>query len=268
MTLKTDNKKVAYWIITITIIVITFVLISANTSMRKVMLARSSEGKVYVIDTNWTCGKCDGDFWYFYDDNGLLEKVVAPLQSDYTFIKVWCNKNHYNKKTKTFTFGSYSETYDRLLSSENFYMSSVDGNGFKVYQELGSSFNEKKPFFLFIWIILSGFFIALPLIHIRPSKKFFAELMKYASYVEEDDKISFYHNDGKLQINFRVTSKEVCFSEVYYKEDKVAHNVYVLSDGTLKNVCTREYYWIKRATKSILPVFKNKMINTKLEHIL
>ena len=268
MTLKTDNRKVAYWIITITIIVITFVLISANTSMRKVMLARSSEGKVYVIDTNWTCGKCDGDFWYFYDDNGLLEKVVAPLQSDYMFIKVWCNKNHYNKKTKTFTFGSYSETYDKLLSGENFYMSSVDGNGFKVYQELGSSFNEKKPFFLFIWIILSGFFIALPLIHIRPSKKFFAELMKYASYVEEDDKISFYHNDGKLQVNFRVTSKEVCFSEVYYKEDKVAHNVYVLSDGTLKNVCTREYYWIKRATKSILPAFKNKMINTKLEHIL
>ena len=267
MTLKTDNKKVAYWITIITIIVITFVLISANTSMRKVMLARSADGKVYVIDTNWACGKCDGDFWYFYDDNGLLEKVVAPLQSNYTFIKVWCNKNHYNKKTKTFTFGSYSETYDRLLSSENFYMSSADGNGFKVYQELGSS-HEKKPIFLFIWIILSGFFIALPLIHIRPSKKFFAELMKYASYVEEDDKRSFHHNDGKLQVDLRVTSKEVCFSEVYYKEDRVAHDVYVLSDGTLKNVCTREYYWIKRATKSILPAFKNEMINTKLEHIL
>ena len=267
MTLKTDNKKVAYWIITITIIVITFVLISANTSMRKVMLARSADGKVYVIDTNWACGKCDGDFWYFYGNDGSLEKVVAPLQSNYTFIKVWCNKNHYNKKTKTFTFGSYSETYDRLLSSENFYMSSVDGNGFKVYQELGSS-HEKKPIFLFIWIILSGFFIALPLIHIRPSKKFFAELMKYASYVEEDDKRSFHHNDGKLQVDLRVTSKEVCFSEVYYKEDRVAHDVYVLSDGTLKNVCTREYYWIKRATKSILPAFKNKMINTKLEHIL
>ena len=267
MTLKTDNKKVAYWIITITIIVITFVLISANTSMRKVILARSADGKVYVIDTNWSCGKCDGDFWYFYGNDGSLEKVVAPLQSNYTFIKVWCNKNHYNKKTKTFTFGSYSETYDRLLSSENFYMSSVDGNGFKVYQELGSS-NEKKPFFLFIWIILSGFFIALPLIHIRPSKKFFTELMKYASYVEEDDKRSFHHNDGKLQVDLRVTSKEVCFSEVYYKEDRVAHDVYVLSDGTLKNVCTREYYWIKRATKSILPAFKNKMINTKLEHIL
>lgn len=267
MTLKTDNKKVAYWIITITIIVTTFVLISANTSMRKVMLARSADGKVYVIDTNWSCGKCDGDFWYFYGNDGSLEKVVAPLQSNYTFIKVWCNKNHYNKKTKTFTFGSYSETYDRLLSSENFYMSSVDGNGFKVYQELGSS-NEKKPFFLFIWIILSGFFIALPLIHIRPSKKFFTELMKYASYVEEDDKRSFHHNDGKLQVDLRVTSKEVCFSEVYYKEDRVAHDVYVLSDGTLKNICTREFYWIKRATKSILPAFKNKMINTKLEHIL
>ena len=85
-------------------------------------------------------------------------------------------------------------------------MSSVDGNGFKVYQELGSSFNEKKPFFLFIWIILSGFFIALPLVHIRPSKKFFAELMKYASYVEEDDKRSFYYNNGKLQVNLQVTS--------------------------------------------------------------
>ena len=267
MTLKTDNKKVAYWIITITIIVITFVLISANTSMRKVMLARSADGKVYVIDTNWTCGKCDGDFWYFYGNDGSLKKVVAPLQSNYTFIKVWCNKNHYNKKTKTFTFGSYNETYDRLLSSENFYMSSVDGNGFKVYQELGS-LNERKPFFLFIWIILSGFFIVLPLIHIRPSKKFFTELMKYASYVEEDDKRSFHHNDGKLQVDLRVTSEEVCFSEVYYKEDRVAHDVYVLSDGTLKNICTREYYWIKRATKSILPAFKNKMINTKLEHIL
>ena len=267
MTLKTDNKKVAYWIITITIIVITFVLISANTSMRKVMLARSADGKVYVIDTNWSCGKCDGDFWYFYGNDGSLKKVVAPLQSNYTFIKVWCNKDHYNKKTKTFTFGSYSETYDRLLSSENFYMSSVDGNGFKVYQELGS-LNEKKPFFLFIWVILSGFFIVLPLIHIRPSKKFFTELMKYASYVEEDDKRSFHHNDGKLQVDLRVTSEEVCFSEVYYKEDRVAHDVYVLSDGTLKNICTREYYWIKRATKSILPAFKNKMINTKLEHIL
>lgn len=268
MTLKTDNKKVAYWIITITIIVITFVLISANTSMRKVMLARSADGKVYVIDTNWSCGKCDGDFWYFYDDNGSLEKVVAPLQSDYTFIKVWCNKNHYNKKTKTFTFGLYSETYDKLLSGENFYMSSVDGNGFKVYQELGSSFNEKKPFFLFIWIILSGFLIALPLIHIRPSKKFFAELMKYASYVEEDDKMSFYHNDGKLQVNFRVTSKEVCFSEIYYKKNKVAYHIYVSSNGSLSNAEGSEFYWVKRATKSILPAFKNEMINTKLKHIL
>ena len=61
MTLKTNNRKIAYWIITITIIVIAFVLISANTSMRKVMLARNLKGKVYVIDTNWSCGKCDCD---------------------------------------------------------------------------------------------------------------------------------------------------------------------------------------------------------------
>ena len=268
MTLKTDNKKVAYWIITITIIVITFVLISANTSMRKFMLARSPEGKVYVIDTNWSCGKCDGDFWYFYSDDGSLKKITAPLQHDYTFIKVWCNKDHYNKKTKTFTFGSYSETYDKLLSGENFYMSSVDGNGFKVYQELSSS-HEKKPIFLFIiWIILSGFFIALPLIHIRPSKKFFAELMKYASYVEEDDKIPFYYNDGKLQVILQVTSKKVCFSEIYYKKNNVAYSIYVSSNGYLSNAKGSEFYWVKRATKSILPAFKNEMINTKLEHIL
>lgn len=229
------------------------------------MLARSLEGKVYVIDTNWACGKCDCDFWYFYDDNGSLEKVVAPLQSDYTFIKVWCNKDHYNKKTKTFTFGSYNETFNRIFSKD-FHMSSVDGNGFKVYQELGS-LNEKKPFFLFIWIILSGFFIALPLIHIRPSKKFFAELMKYASYVEEDDKIPFHYNNGKLQVNLQVSSKEVCFSEIY-KKNKVAYHIYVSSNGSLSNAEGSEFYWIKRVTKSILPAFKNKMINTKLEHIL
>ena len=265
MTLKTDNKKAAYWIITITIIVITFVLIFANTSMREVMLARSADGKVYVIDTNWACGKCDGDFWYFYGNDGSLEKVVAPLQSNYTFIKVWCNKNHYNEKTKTFTFGSYSETYDKLLSSENFYMSSVDDNGFKVYQELGS-LNEKKPFFLFtIWIILSGFFIALPLIHIRPSKKFFAELMKYASCADEPTNL--YFNDGKLRVCLKVTSKEVCFSNIYYKEDRVACDDYVLSDGTLTNADNDEFYWIKRATKSILPAFKNKMVDSKIERI-
>ena len=138
----------------------------------------------------------------------------------------------------------------------------------KVYQELGSSFNEKKPFFLFIWIILSGFFIALSLVHIRPSKKFFAELMKYASYVEEDDKLSFHYNDGKLQVDLRVTSKEVCFSEIYYKKNKVAYHIYVSSNGSLSNAEGSEFYWVKRATKSILPAFKNKMINIKLEHIL
>lgn len=92
--------------------------------------------------------------------------------------------------------------------------------------------------------------------------------MKYASYVEEDDKISFYHNDGKLQVNFRVTSKEVCFSEIYYKKNKVAYHIYVSSNGSLSNAEGSEFYWVKRATKSILPAFKNEMINTKLKHIL
>ena len=84
MTLKTDNKKVAYWIITITIIVITFVLISANTSMRKVMLARSADGKVYVIDTNWSCGKCDVDYWI----RGA-EEMYKFLQSETAREECW-----------------------------------------------------------------------------------------------------------------------------------------------------------------------------------
>ena len=92
--------------------------------------------------------------------------------------------------------------------------------------------------------------------------------MKYASYVEEDDKRSFYYNDGKLQVNLQVTSKEVCFSEIYYKKNKVAYHIYVSSNGSLSNAKGSEFYWVRRATKSILPAFKNEMINTKLEHIL
>ena len=140
-------------------------------------------------------------------------------------------------------------------------------NGFKVYKELDSGYEWIRWFSLLFWAILSGLFISLPLIHIRPSKKFFAELMKYASYVEED-KISFYHNDDKLKVDLQVTSKEVYFSEIYYKGDEVACNVYVLSDGSLRNAESNEFYWIKRATKSILPAFKNEMVDSKLEHIL
>ena len=270
MTLKTNNGKTAYLTIAIITIVMTLILsliYIGSTFMIEVILARDSEGEVYIVDPKGRCGNCDSDIWWFYSDDGYLKKVVVPLQSDHKFIKVYFNKNHYNRKTKTFTFGSYNETYNRVFSKD-FYMISVsDANGFKVYEELDTGYEKKRWFSLLYWAILSCLFISLPLIHIRPSKKFFAELMKYVSYAEED-KISFYYNDGKLKVYLQVTSKEVYFSEIYYKGDEVACNVYVLSDGTLKNIYKNEFYWIKRATKSILPTFKNKMINSKIERIL
>lgn len=269
MTLKTDNGKVSYFIITITIIVITFVLISANTSMKSAILARDSEGEVYIVNTEWSCGKCDSDIWYFYGDDGSLKKITAPLQSDYTFIKVRFNKNHYNRKTKTFTFGSYSETFNRVFSKD-FHMNSVDANGFKVYEELDSGYERKRwlsILYWLIWGILSGLFILLPLVHIRPSKKFFAELMKYASYADEYKLTKLYFNDDKLSVNLAVSPKEVCFSEIYYKKNKVVYHVYVSSNGSLSNVEGSEFYWVKRATKSILPAFKNKMVDSKIERI-
>lgn len=272
MTLKTDSGKIAYWTIMIVAIVVTFVLsivYIASTSMRKAVLARNLEGKVYMVDTRGYCGKCDSDIWYFYDENGSLERVIAPvLKNDYMFVQVWFNRNHYNKKTKTFTFGSYSDTFHRVFSKDFYLESTSNDSGFKVYKELDSGFEGKRWFSLLFWAILSSFFIAFPLVHIRPSKECFAELMKYASYVDTSDRVVLHFKDDKLQVDIWGTRDEICFSEVYYKGDKVARNVYVLSDGTLKNVYTREYYWIKRATKSILPAFKNKMVESKIEHIL
>ena len=55
---------------------------------------------------------------------------------------------------------------------------------------------------------------------------------------------------------------------IYYKKNKVAYHIYVSSNGSLSNAEGSEFYWVKRATKSILPAFKNEMINTKLKHIL
>lgn len=268
MTLKTNSGKKAYWTIIIAIVVTTFILsiiYVENSFMRKVILAQDSEGEVYIVDTNLGCGYHDYDDWYFYGDDGSSKKVTAPLRSNYTFIKVWFNKNHYNRKNKTFTFGSYNETFNRIFSKD-FHMDSFDANGFKVYKELDTGCEWKRWFSLLFWAILSGFFIALPLIHIRPSKKFFTELMKYASYIDEPTKL--YFNDDKLSVYLAVSPKEVCFSEIYYKKNKVVYHVDVSSNGSLSNAEGSEFYWVKRATKSILPAFKNKMINIKLEHIL
>lgn len=272
MTLKTDNGKIAYLTIITAIVVTTFILLTVycdNTIMRGVILARDSEGEVYIVDPRCSCGKCDSDIWYFYGDDGSLKKVVTPLQSNYTFIKVRFNKNHYNRKTKTFTFGSYSETFNRVFSKD-FHMNSVDANGFKVYEELDSGYERKRwlsILYWLIWGILSGLFFLLPLMHIRPSKDFFSELMKYASYADEYESTNLSFKDDKLQVYLAVSPEEVHFLEVYYKEDRVANDVYVLSDGTLKHIIKDEFYWIKRATKSILPTFKNKMVDSKIERI-
>lgn len=269
MTLKTNNGKTAYLVITIIVIVTTLILSIIyinNTLMREAILARDSKGEVYIVDPRNSCGECEHDIWDFYSDDGSVKNVSTPLQRDYNFIKVYFNRNHYNNKTKTFTFGSYSETLN-IVFSKDFYMTSkTNMNGFKVYKELDSGYEWIRWFSLLFWVILSGFFISLPLIHIRPSKKFFAELMKYASYA--DGRIVFHFKDDELRVDICGTCEDICFSEVYYKGDEVACNVYVLLDGTLENAGTYEYYWIKRATKSILPAFKNKMVDSKIEHIL
>ena len=268
MTLKTNGGKAFYWTTTIIAIITTLILLiiyTADNSSRSIVFA-ADDNEVYLVKIRGCCGKCSNDYWDFYDDNGESIRVFAPLLKQYNFIQVYFNQNKFDEKSKIFSLGSYKEVYQKVLNEDGFYLKKVKYYH-KVYQDQTYTFKKIIYLLFLFWIIISSLLIALPLINIRPSKKFFTELMKYASYVEEDDKISFYHNDGKLQVTLRVTSKEVCFSEVYYKEDRVAHDVYVLSDGTLKNICTREYYWIKRATKSILPAFKNKMINTKLEHI-
>ena len=77
----------------------------------------------------------------------------------------------------------------------------------------------------------------------------------------------------KLQIifqnnNIQINSEQLEKFEIYYKKNKVAYRIYVSSNGSLSNAEGSEFYWVKRATKSILPAFKNKMINIKLEHIL
>ena len=273
MTLKTTGGKVAYWIIAWTVIVATLVLsiiYSASTHMKGVIFATDTDGRVYTVDNKGSCGKHPNDVWYLYDENGEQTVQAGPLLSNqYKFIRIKFNHNHYDKKTRASTLGSYKSIYHRILEKDGFYLrDNTDDNGFLVYEELDSGFKGVRCFSLILWVILTTVLITLPFVHTSPSKDVLLALMKYASYVEEDDKILFRHNDGKLQVDLQVTSKEVCFSEVYYKEDRIAHDIYILSDGTLKNVCTCEFYWIKRAIKSILPAFKNKMINTKLEHIL
>lgn len=274
MTLKTDGGKITYWTITIVAIIATFVLsiiYPASTSMRTVILAKDSfhNDTVYVVDTRGCCGKCQSDIWYFYDDDGSLERVLTPLLSNnYKFIQVKFNRNHYNKKTKTFTFGSYSETYQKVFSKD--FKGPIDNGNFILYKELDSGFEGKRWFSLLFWAILSSFFIALPLVHIRPSKECFAELMKYASYADSNySRTNLTITIGNdMEVELEVSPKEVCFSTVYYKGDRVVRNVYVSSEGTLRNVVSREFYWVKRVTKEILPCFKERMVNSKIERIL
>lgn len=195
--------------------------------------------------------------------------VVRPqLSNNYKFIQVKFNRKHYNKKTKTFTFGSYSETLQRVFSKD--FKGPIDNGDFILYKELDSGFEGKRWFSLLFWAILSSFFIALPLVHIRPSKECFAELMKYASYADSNysrTNLTITIGDD-MEVELEVSPKEVCFSNIHYKGNRVVRNVYVSSDGTLRNVVSREFYWVKRVTKEILPCFKERMVNSKIERIL
>lgn len=83
---------------------------------------------------------------------------------DKSFVQVWFNKNHYNKKTRTFTFGSYSETFHKVFSEDFYTTSASNDSGFKVYKELNTGYDGKRWFSLLFWATLSGLFITLPLI--------------------------------------------------------------------------------------------------------
>ena len=68
MTLKTNNGKTAYLVITIIAIVTTLILSIIyidNTLMREAILARDSKGEVYIVDPRNSCGNCEYDIWDF-----------------------------------------------------------------------------------------------------------------------------------------------------------------------------------------------------------
>lgn len=272
MTLKTSGGKVFYWIFTSVAIIAGLVLsiiYTVNNSAIEVILA-AYDDKVYLVDAN-SCGKCTSDVWVFYDNKGETKRVAAPLlDPEYNIIQVYFNKNHFNKKLKTFSLGSYKEVYQKVLNGDGFYISST--SDIITFRDLTYTFNDMIFFSFLFWAIISTLLIALPFIHPAISKDNFTELMRYASYLEYNygtsskKKFSFQNSD--LKAWFTVTPDEVIIDQVSYKDEKVIRNVQIQEDGSLRNVISSEFYWIKRAIKEFLPKFKHKMVDVKIERLL
>ena len=278
MTLKTTSGKVAYWTISWTVIVATLVLsiiYSASTHMRSAIFATDIDGRVYTVDDKGSCGKHQNDIWCLYDENGEQTLKAGPLLSnEYKFIRIRFNHNHYDKKTRTSTLGSYKNVYHRALVKDGFYLrQNTDDNGLQVYEELDSGFKGVRCFSLLIWIILAVVLIILPFIHTNPSKDVLLALMKYAPYAKgsydhygDRKNLSFKIND--LQVDINVRPDKIEFDDIHYKGERVARHVFLYADGHLENYVTRELYWIERAAKAILPSFSNYMVNLKIEKII
>ncbi len=278
MTLKTTGGKVAYWTISWTVIVATMVLsiiYSVSTHMRSAVFATDIDGRIYNVDDKGSCGKHQNDIWYLYDENDEQTLVAGPLLSNqYKFIRIKFNHNHYNKKTRTSTLGSYKNIYHRALMKDGFYLhQNTDDNGLQVYEELDSGFEGVRCFSLLFWIILAVVLIILPFIHTNPSKDVLLALMKYAPYVKGydgyySDRKSFCYKINNLRVDIEVHPDKIEFEEIHYKGERVARSVRLYADGHLENYVTRELYWIERAAKAILPSFSNDMVNLRIEKII
>lgn len=277
MTLKTTGGKVAYWTIAWTVIVATMVLsiiYSASTHMRGVIFATDIDGRIYTVDDKGSCGKHTNDIWCLYDENGEQTLQAGPLLSNqYKFIRIKFNHNHYDKKTRTSTLGSYKNVYHRALMKDGFYLhQNTDDNGLQVYEELDSGFKGVRCFSLLFWAILTAVLITLPFVHTSPSKDVLLALMKYAPYVKGydyySDRKSFCYKINNLQVDIDVRPDRIEFDEIYYKGERVARGVRLYADGHLENYVTRELYWIEKAAKAILPSFSNEMVNLRIEKIL
>lgn len=278
MTLKTTNGKIAYWTIVWVIIGVTMVLsiiYSTSTCMKGVVFAIDIGGRVCIVEDKGACGKHQNDIWYLYDENGEQTLLTGPLLSNqYKFIRIKFNHNHYDKKTRTSTLGSYKNIYHKALAKDGFYLrQNTDDNGFQVYEELDSGFKGVRCFSLLLWAALTVILIALPFIHTSPSKDVLLALMKYAPYVEGydgyySDRKSFCYKINNLQVDIEVWPDKIEFDEIYYKGELVANSVRLYADGHLENYVVHELYWIEKAAKAILPSFSNEMVNFKIEKIL
>lgn len=278
MTLKTTGGKVAYWTIAWTTIIVMLVLsiiYSASTHMKGVIFATGVDGRIYTVDDKGSCGKHVNDIWCLYDENGEQTLQAGPrLTNQYKFIRIKFNHNHYDKKTRTSTLGSYKNIYHRALEKDGFYLrQNTDDKGLQVYEELDSGFKGVRCFSLLLWAVLTAVLIALPFMHTNPSKDVLLALMKYAPYVKGyegyySNRKSFCYKINNLRVDIEVRPDEIVFEEIHYKGERVARGVRLYTDGHLENYVARELYWIEKAAKAILPSFSNDMVNLRIEKIL